>query len=84
MYYVYIIKSIKNGSLYIGCTGDLQKRFKMHNQGMSFHTKKYVPWILVYYEAYRSKTDAYNREGALKLHAQGLRRLKERLLESLR
>lgn len=55
----------------------------MHNQDKSYHTKKYTPWKLVYCEIYRSKIDAYKREQALKLHAQGLRRLKERLRHSL-
>jgi len=50
---------------------------------MSYHTKKFVPWRLVYFEGFTSKTDAYNREKSLKHHAQGLRRLKERLKESL-
>jgi predicted GIY-YIG superfamily endonuclease len=55
----------------------------MHNQGESYHTKKYAPWILIYFEAFRSKKDAYSREQSLKLHKQGLRRLKERLRDSL-
>jgi len=83
MHYVYLLQSLKNKSLYVGCTSDLRKRFKEHNQGNSYHTKKYLPWKLIYYEAYNSKTDAFNREKALKLHAQGLRRLKERLCNSL-
>ena len=79
MHYVYLLQSLRNKSLYIGCTSDLRKRFVEHNKGDSYHTKKYIPWKLVYYEAYISKHDAYNREKSLKLHAQGLRRLKERL-----
>ena len=84
MHYVYLLQSEKNKSLYIGCTLDLKKRITMHNQGLSSHTKKYIPWKLIYYEAYISKEDAYGREQMLKLHAQGLRRLKERLRGTLR
>lgn len=83
MHYVYILKSIKNKSLYFGCTSDLNRRIQEHNNGKSFHTKKYLPWKLIYFEGYYDKTDAYNRERSLKLHAQGLRRLKERLPNSL-
>jgi len=83
MHYVYLLQSSKNKSLYVGCASDLKRRFQEHNQGKSYHTKKYLPWKLIYYEAYNSSTDAYNREKALKLHAQGLRRLKERLSNSL-
>ena len=84
MYYVYLLKSIKSGDLYVGCTCDLRKRFSNHNKGLSYHTKKYAPWKLIYYEAYVSKKDSYIREKSLKLHAQGLRRLKERLCDSLK
>jgi putative endonuclease len=34
MYYVYILKSINNNAkTYIGCTGDLKRRLKEHNEG---------------------------------------------------
>ena len=84
MYYVYIIQSLNNKSLYIGCTSGLKKRLLIHNQNKSYHTKKYSPWRLVYFEGYISKTDAFGREKSLKLHAQGLRRLKERLRDTLK
>ena len=83
MHYVYLLKPLKNGSLYVGCTSDLKKRIVQHNKDMSYHTKKYSPWKLFYYEAYVSKEDAFSREHTLKLHKQGLRRLKERLSNSL-
>ena len=83
MHYVYLLQSLKNKSLYIGCASDLKKRILEHNQNQSYHTKKYSPWKLVYFEGYISKDDAYNREKLLKLHKQGLRRLKERLLNTL-
>lgn len=83
MYCVYLLQSLNNKNLYIGCTSDLRKRLAMHNQGRSYHTKKYMPWKLIYCEAYISKQDAFSREQSLKLHAQGLRRLKERLVNSL-
>ncbi|OGD31821.1 hypothetical protein A3C91_00135 [Candidatus Azambacteria bacterium RIFCSPHIGHO2_02_FULL_52_12] len=83
MHYVYMLQSLKNRSLYVGCTADLKQRLSMHNQNKAYHTAKYAPWKLVYYEAYLSKQDAYGREKSLKLHAQGLRRLKERLRHGL-
>ena len=83
MYYVYLLQSRQNKSLYIGCTNNIVRRIKEHNDGAEYHTKKYLPWKLIYFEGYRSKADAYSREKSLKLHAQGLRRLKERLRDSL-
>ena len=84
MYFVYLLKSKTNHQIYIGCTQNLEKRLKQHNNNKSLHTKKYSPWKLIYYECFISKKDAYNREESLKLHAQGLRRLKERLLYTLK
>ncbi|MDP3729470.1 MAG: GIY-YIG nuclease family protein [bacterium] len=83
MYSVYLLQSTKNKSLYIGCTSNLKQRLLEHNNNESYHTKKYSPWKLVYFEAYTSKQDAYSRERSLKLHKQGLRRLKERLPNTL-
>ena len=83
MHYVYILKSNQNKSLYIGCTNNLKRRISEHNNDESYYAKRYSPWMLIYFEGYLSKEDAYSREQSLKLHAQGLRRLKERLRNSL-
>ncbi|MBU6414696.1 GIY-YIG nuclease family protein [Patescibacteria group bacterium] len=83
MHCVYLLKSIKNHDLYIGCTSNIKQRLAMHNQNKAYHTKKYGPWKLIYCECFISKKDAYQREKSLKLHAQGLRRLKERLRNTL-
>lgn len=84
MYFVYLLKSEKTGGFYIGCTSDLKKRISEHNENQSYHTKKYSPWKLIYFEGFISKDDAFGREKSLKLHAQGLRRLKERLHNCLK
>jgi putative endonuclease len=65
-YYTYILKSEKNNSLYIGYTSDLRKRFKQHNAGESKATKPFRPYELIFYEAFRNKIDAKNREIYLK------------------
>ncbi|MDE2000977.1 MAG: GIY-YIG nuclease family protein [Patescibacteria group bacterium] len=83
MFHVYLLQSLKNKSLYVGYTSDSERRLKEHNGNESGYTKKYSPWELVYCEGYKSEKDARGREQKLKLHAQGLRRLKERLRESL-
>lgn len=58
MYYVYILKSLRDGKLYIGSTPDLQKRFRQHQAGQSLSTKHRKPFKLIYYEAYSHKEDA--------------------------
>ena len=83
MFYVYLLKSKVKNKLYVGYTNDLRKRFEQHNDGKGIYTKKYRPWNLVYYEAYKSKSDATRREKQLKRHAKGLIELKKRIKKSL-
>jgi len=83
MSFVYILKSKKDRSLYIGYTKDLRKRFKEHNSGLVRPTKSKIPWRLVYYEAYTSRRDATKREENLKLRAKALRQLLQRIKGSL-
>ena len=75
MYYVYLIKNKITKETYIGYTNDLRRRFKEHA------TKNPE---LIYYEAYKSEKDARNRERKLKQRGQAVRRLKERLEDSLK
>ena len=65
-YYVYILQSQKDKSLYIGYTSDLEKRFKQHNNGESLATKPFRPYRLIFYEAFLNRVDAKNREEYLK------------------
>ena len=83
MYYVYILKSIIRNIIYIGFTMDLKNRFKEHNDGKSNFTRKYMPWRLVYYEAYNSQKDAVEREKQLKRFAKAYGQLKNRIKYSL-
>lgn len=79
MFYVYILKSRKDRSLYIGYTKDLRKRFVEHNSGKSQYTNHKRPLDLICYEAYAAEWDAKEREWQLKKHAQALVKLKERI-----
>lgn len=84
MFFVYILKSKKDGKLYLGYTNDLRKRFKEHNLGLVSSTKLRRPFHLVYYEAYTSQQDATKREHNFKLRAKVLRQLKNRIELSLK
>ncbi len=74
MYYVYLIKNLRDRETYIGYTNNLERRLKEHVD------KKPE---LVYYEAYKSERDARVREMKLKQRGQTVRRLKERIKHSL-
>ncbi len=78
MFYAYILKSKKDGKLYIGFTNDLRKRFKEHNDGRSTYTKGRGPYDLIYYEACLEREDARSRELYLK-SGRGRRYINSRL-----
>lgn len=83
MYYVYILKSLKDNSLYIGYTADLKRRFVEHNNGLSTATKYKRPYKLIFYEAFLDRFDAKHREVYLK-SGWGFRTINKLLLRSLR
>ena len=61
-YYVYILRSEKDGKRYIGLTGDLERRISEHNSGKVRSTKNRRPLTLIYYEEFGSKEEASKRE----------------------
>jgi putative endonuclease len=83
MYYVYILKSIKDKKSYIGYTNHLQRRIKEHNSKLNQSTKPRTPFKLVYYEAYANLSDAKKREYNLKLRAKALAQLLRRIRNSV-
>ncbi len=84
MYYVYIIRSLKDDYLYTGCTSNLKSRLREHNAGQSLSTYKHKPFMLIYYEAFLDMRDALDREKKLKHHGSVIGHLKKRLKYSLR
>lgn len=66
MYYVYVIRSIKDNKLYTGHTNNLKRRFEQHNSGKVFSTKNRRPFKLLYYEACNILEDAIKREKCFK------------------
>ena len=66
-YYVYILASKRNGTLYIGVTSNLVRRVWEHRSDVvDGFTKKYGVHRLVYYEQTESVEAAIQREKRLK------------------
>jgi putative endonuclease len=82
MWYVYVLRSQKDGRLYTGTTADLRKRVDEHNKGQEPGSRHMAPVELAYYEACHSKRDAFKREKYLK-STYGKRYLKTRLSDYL-
>lgn len=84
MYYTYVLKSKVDGFTYIGYTSDLRERVKDHNSGKTRSIKHRIPLELVYYEAYKNKTDARKREIELKKKGYYKEQLFKRIENSLK
>ena len=66
-YYIYILASQKNGTLYIGVTSDLIKRVWEHKENaVKGFTARYAVHNLVYYEQFEDIENAIQREKQLK------------------
>lgn len=68
MYYVYLLRSIKNPSkTYIGFTNNLEQRLETHNSGGSIFTEPDRPWKLIMYLAFDSEQKAIEFEKYIKV-----------------
>ncbi len=66
MFYVYILRSLKDKKLYVGYTSCLEKRLLSHKLGKVKATKNRLPLELVYYEECKTRLLAVRREKYLK------------------
>ena len=83
MYYLYVLKGRMQRQLYIGFTSNLRKRLTQHVRKQSPYTSKSDGWQLVYYEAYRNREDAHERERLLKNFGSAYGHLKKRIARSI-
>ena len=66
-YFVYIMASQRNGTLYTGLTDDLPRRAFEHRNGLvAGFTRTYALKLLVWYEAHEDITEARSREHTIK------------------
>jgi putative endonuclease len=65
-YYIYVLRSEKDGNFYTGYTNNLKLRFEQHQKGLVESTKNRQPLKLIYSEACLNQQDATHREKYLK------------------
>ena len=71
MFFLYILKSQKNGKFYIGSTNDLVRRIAEHNRGQTKSTKRKGIWKIIYTEDYDTALGAKRRERLIKSYKGG-------------
>jgi len=69
MYFVYILKSERDGKFYTCLSQDVDARLKVHNKGGNRSTKHRRPFKLIYTEEYGTLEEARKREKYLKSYA---------------
>ena len=65
-WFVYIIYSPSIDKYYVGHTDNLDWRLERHNAGWGKFTKRGIPWKLVYFEEFETKSEAIKRENQIK------------------
>ena len=66
MYYIYILKSLKDKRRYIGYTSNILVRLQFHNLGINPSTKNRRPLALVCFKEFKTKLEASRYEKYLK------------------
>ncbi|MFZ5982678.1 MAG: GIY-YIG nuclease family protein [Patescibacteria group bacterium] len=65
-YFVYILKSLADGKLYIGQTKDLENRLERHNNRQVKATRSRTPLEIIHFETFETRTESVRRESYLK------------------
>jgi len=80
-FYVYVLKSLRNGKRYVGYTGTSpQQRLEEHNsKKQTSYDKGNAPFVLIYTELLDTRSDAMKREKFLK-SGQGRKWLDENIV----
>src|SRR5690554_5879094 len=58
MHYVYAIRSLKDGRIYVGMSSDVKRRLEWHNKGMTRSTKGFVPWEPIFVKEVSDRLEA--------------------------
>jgi putative endonuclease len=64
--FTYILRSIIDGSQYVGMTENPDRGLQEHNAGMVYWTKRKKPWVKVLVEEWPDRVTARRREKYLK------------------
>ena len=61
-WFVYALRSLQDGNLYIGISQNPDRRLDVHNRGVTGSTRSRRPFTLVYREACKSRKEAREKE----------------------
>ena len=76
MFFVYVLRSLRDGKYYTGSTSDLHRRLQEHNAGRAKSTRNRRPFEVSHVEEFETREEAESREKYLKC-GKGREELKE-------
>lgn len=62
VFYIYILKSLKDHKTYVGYTNNIENRLEKHNSGQVTATKYRRPLELIFSEEFQTSKEARKRE----------------------
>jgi len=68
MFFVYVLKSLKDKNYYVGQTNNIEKRLQLHFHGKVLSTKNRRPFKVVGYKTFETRSEAMWIEYNLKMH----------------
>ena len=71
MYWVYVLKSLKDERHYVGHTNDIKRRLEDHNRGKSKSVKNRGPFEIIHTEICSDRFEAKRRERQIKSYKGG-------------
>ncbi len=80
MFFVYLLKSLKDNNYYIGQTDNVHKRLVIHNSGKVLSTKARRPFELIGFLSFGSRNEARWFEYRLKNHREKQKKSIEKLI----
>lgn len=66
IYFVYVLKSLKNGAYYKGLTNNIERRIREHNAGKTSSNRSFAPFRLIFVQEFDRISEARKFEKFLK------------------
>ena len=66
MFYVYVLKSLKDNKYYYGYTSDIKRRIKQHNSGKVYSTRHRRPLQMIGFKSFINMDQALKFEKPIK------------------
>lgn len=81
MYFVYVLKSLRDNKYYIGQTNDFERRVRQHMLGRVASTKNRRPFRIVGSKMFKTRSESMRMEHQLKLNGEKKREFIDKIIK---